>query len=253
MAADFPTSPDPKDIVNPAIAAIKSILADAAAEETVKRFVLTSSSVAAASPTMSKVFTFNSESWNDFAIKQAYEKPENHRSDQAYIIHAASKALTERAAWTFMKNTKPGFVLNTVLPNFAMGPILFDGMGGNTRDRFRGFFYNDESDVKFMQWLGSQYWINVLDIARIHVAALIEEDVKGERLYAFGNKYTYNGLVDAVVEYDPKRKAEDVPPKIEDPGPDLSSVDDARSVELLRRLGQEGWTGWAETLRASVE
>ena len=239
--------------MNPAVAAIENLLIDTAAAKSVKRFVLTSSSVAAASPTMNKVFTYNSDLWNDFAVAQAYEKPENHRPDQAYIVYAAAKTLAERAAWRFVRTHGPGFVLNTVLPNFAMGPVLFDGMRGNTRDYFRGFFHNNQSDVQIMQWLGSQYWVNVVDIARVHVAALIEEDVKGERLYAFAEKYSYNGLVDAVVAYDPKRKAEDVPPKMEDPGPDLSSVDDARSVELLRRFGQEGWTGWEETMRASVE
>ena len=250
LAGGTTGSTDPAVEVDPAVAAINSALVDAAAETSIKRFVYTSSSVAAAMPTMNKEFTYNADLWNESAVAQTYEKPENPRSDRFYVVYAAGKVLSEQAAWRFVREKQPGFVLNTVLPNFAMGPALTEDFSGSTRDFFRGFYNNDEATVKIMQSLGSQYWVNVLDIARIHVAALIYDDVKGERLYAFAEKYSYNGLVDAIAKADPTRA--DLPPKMADPGPDLSSVESARSLELLRRMGQHGWTGWEETMRASL-
>lgn len=43
---------------------------------------------------------------------------------QAGHVHAASKVLGEQAAWKFVQDEKPGFVLNTILPNMNYGPIL---------------------------------------------------------------------------------------------------------------------------------
>lgn len=37
---------------------------------------------------------------------------------KGYIVYAASKVEAERAAWKFVEAQKPGFVLNTIIPNF---------------------------------------------------------------------------------------------------------------------------------------
>jgi hypothetical protein len=106
-------------------------------------------------------------------------------------VYSASKTQGEQAAWKFMKDKTPNFVLNTVLPNYNMGKILspehqgYPSTAGWIRALWNGF--EGQEDLKFNP---PQYYINVKDNARIHVGALIFPDVQNERLYAFGYPFT---------------------------------------------------------------
>ncbi|KAE8136478.1 hypothetical protein BDV38DRAFT_249596 [Aspergillus pseudotamarii] len=101
-----------------------NVLASAAAEPSVRRAVNTSSSAAAASPQPNKVFTMDEETWNEAAVKAAWAPPPYEGSQRCLDIYSASKTQAEQAAWKFMEEKKPHFVLNTVLPNANMGTIL---------------------------------------------------------------------------------------------------------------------------------
>lgn len=91
------------------------------------------------------------------------------------------------------------------------------------------------------------HYVNVEDIARLHVAGLGLADVQNERLFGFAEPYTWNKLV---------QKAKELFPKIETHG-ELQILGEDRSVvepkgraeEILKKLGQPGWVGWDETLR----
>lgn len=99
-----------------------SILRSAATQSTVTRFVLTSSTIAGDYTRPNEVYSINEDSWNEVSVKQAYEKGEGF--EQGGHVYGASKVLGEKAAWKFVKDEKPGFVLNVVVPNFNLGPIL---------------------------------------------------------------------------------------------------------------------------------
>lgn len=43
--------------------------------------------------------------------------------ERAWAVYGASKAQSEQAAWEFMKEKKPHFILNTVLPNANFGNV----------------------------------------------------------------------------------------------------------------------------------
>ena len=59
------------------------------------------------------------DSWNDEAIKQAYNTntPEYLKG---FFGYAASKTEGEKAAWRWMEKNKPDFQFNTVLPDFTV-------------------------------------------------------------------------------------------------------------------------------------
>lgn len=63
------------------------------------------------------------DTWNDDIVALAWSgtAPE---SAQGYITYSASKTEGERAAWKWVEENKPGFVLNTVLPDSNVGKIL---------------------------------------------------------------------------------------------------------------------------------
>lgn len=62
------------------------------------------------------------DTWNDEAIKQAYN-PDAPDYMKGMFVYAASKTEGEKAAWKWMEKNKPGFQFNTVLPDFTVSFI----------------------------------------------------------------------------------------------------------------------------------
>ena len=91
------------------------------------------------------------------------------------------------------------------------------------------------------------YMVNVDDQARLHVAALLKEDVRGERLFAFAEPINYSTIVAALKKVNPGKTEYLAPPENE--GRDLSTVSTGRAVEMLRRAGRSGFIGLEESLR----
>lgn len=88
-----------------------------------KRFVLTSSSAAALIPKPNDPAKVTTETWNEETVRYAYRDPP-YEPERGYPVYAASKTLSEQEAWKFMREKKPGFVLNAVLPNINFGATL---------------------------------------------------------------------------------------------------------------------------------
>jgi nucleoside-diphosphate-sugar epimerase len=123
-ATNYSMDPDPHKVVPGALAGVYNALSAAAKEQSVKRFVLTSSSAAALIPRPGEVRTVTTETWNEDVIKDAYRDPP-YEPERAYPVYAASKALAEKEAWNFVEQGKASFVLNTgkVLPQLAFFPF----------------------------------------------------------------------------------------------------------------------------------
>ena len=111
-----------EEIVDPIVNGTLSILRSAATQPTITRFVLTSSSVAGDNTRPNEVYSVGENSWNEVSVEEAYKK--NEGPLQGLHVYSAAKVLSEKAAWKFMQDEKPGFVLNVILPNFTLGPIL---------------------------------------------------------------------------------------------------------------------------------
>ena len=101
-----------------------------------------------------------------------------------------------------------------------------------------------------MKFMPPQYYINVQDTARLHVAALIYPDVKEERLFAWAHPFNWNDFLAIFRTLYPERKFID---DIEGLGKDLSTVENGRAEEILKRIGKRGWVGMEETLRDAAE
>lgn len=122
-ATELGYNPDPNVMVPAAIAMTMAALRAAARVPSVKRFVLTSSLSAALLAEPDVRGTITADTWNDRSVEAAFQPPpyEAERFLQAY---GASKTLSEREAWKFVREEKPGFVLNSVLPTTNFGPSL---------------------------------------------------------------------------------------------------------------------------------
>lgn len=123
--------------------ATDNLLEAASRHRDIRRVVMTSSAVAVLFPEPNKEgivvregerlvprerkrsmswLTLYLDSWNDEAIKQAYN-PDAPEQMKGLFVYAASKTEGEKAAWRWMEKNKPGFQFNTVLPDFTVSFI----------------------------------------------------------------------------------------------------------------------------------
>ncbi|KAM6488153.1 hypothetical protein HDV62DRAFT_396791 [Trichoderma sp. SZMC 28011] len=250
VATDVSLASDPHRIIpavrNGTINALKA----ASSQESVKRFVLTSSSTAAIVPQANKKgVVVDENTWNDDVVALAWsgKAPD---SAKGYITYAASKTEGERAAWKWVEENKPGFVLNTVLPNCNFGRVLIpEHMHGSTMGFVRNFFKGDSSALGL---LPPQYFVDVRDTARLHVAALLDPNVKAERIFAFATEYNWTDVLTILRKLRPDQEFPDDP---ENEGRDYTEVVPiARAQRLLQEFfGQTGWTSLEDSLAAGIE
>ena len=95
-------------------------------------------------------FSIDENTWNESAVKAAWEPPPNPPGHN-YVVYASSKTEAERAAWEFMRENKPSFVLNTVLPSTTFGEILDPrNQGGSTAAMAVQLFRGNVSAIEWV-------------------------------------------------------------------------------------------------------
>jgi nucleoside-diphosphate-sugar epimerase len=122
---------DPNKVIPQTVAGVTNAIKASAKEPSVKRFVFTSSVATSAIPMPNKVFHVNEDTWNDMVGPMAWAPPP-YGPERAMITYGASKVEAERAVWKFVKDNKPGFVVNTVNPFTTLGEILNKNQHGST-------------------------------------------------------------------------------------------------------------------------
>ncbi|PQE31223.1 aldehyde reductase ii protein [Rutstroemia sp. NJR-2017a WRK4] len=248
VASNMSFSPDPNQVIPDVLAGVNEVLNSAAAEPSVKRFVFTSSSMAATHPKPNEEFFIDENMWNEEDVKAAHAPPP-YEPSRAWAVYGASKTEAEQALWKFVKEKNPGFVANAVLPDTNFGKLLYPGQPASTGDFSRQLFKGDNTMIK---QLPPQYFIDVQDTARLHVSALTNPDVKNERLFGFAEPFTANDLLRAFRKIRPDANIMD--DFHDDNVKDLSKVANERAEELLRSdFGRSGWTSLEESLKMNVE
>jgi nucleoside-diphosphate-sugar epimerase len=248
IANDVSLSDDPNKVITPTVNAIKGMLELANKEPSIKRFVLTSSSIASIpAPIPEEEFTIDANSWNLDVIDKSWNPPSGTAAP--FDVYAASKVLGEQALWEGTKNSNIHFVSNAVLPFFTIGSVIHDKLHGSTNTWLRSLYDNDAEATEIIKSLGPSYYVNVEDIARLHVGATIFEDVKNQRLFGFAGKFDFNTLLDALHKVDPARP---LPAKIELNRVNRSTVDNKSALDILKRFGQDDWVSFEKSVRDNV-
>ncbi|KAI0023480.1 aldehyde reductase [Xylariomycetidae sp. FL0641] len=248
-ATNYTMNPNPHEVVPGSIQGTLEILRAAAASPSVARFVLTSSSASALIPKPDDPVTVTAETWNHAIVDFAYRDPP-YEPARAYPVYAASKTLAEQEAWRFVRERKPAFVLNAVLPNINFGASLdpvhqgHPSTSGMLAELFRG-------NIEPLAGLPAQYFVDVQDDALLHVAAAIHPGVASERIFAFAAPENGNTLLAILRRLYPGRTF----PADFQAEQDLSDVvPRARAEALLRDMGKaDGWTSLEESVRRNTE
>lgn len=248
VASDTSFSEDPGQVIDGVVAGTLNFLRAAAKEPSVKRFVLTSSSAAALTAIPNKEVTVTTDTWNDEAVDHAWNKKGQAMGPNpyGYVVYAASKNEGERAFWKFIKEEKPSFVANTILPNFNLGRVV--GAAGATGSALIETFKNGTRDS-----FPPQYYIDVIDDARLHLtAAVLDGSLENERIFAFAGPFNWNDIFAAVKKARPdtKTKLEEVPGEAKD----LSKVPNELGAKLLKKwFGQDGYKSLEQSVKENLE
>ncbi|KAG8526532.1 uncharacterized protein KY384_008732 [Bacidia gigantensis] len=249
---DTSFSPDPDVTVPNTVAIATSLLTAALSIPAIKRVVFTSSSVAIAFPEPNKVFPVNASIFNDGIIAAAYAAPKPYDPNnfmQSFLAYAASKVSAEHAIEKFVAEQKPKYAINVICPNTVLGEVLApEHQDGSTSGLVTSLYTGKKGTWSF---LPPQYYVNVKDVARLHVAALIVPGVEGERLLGYAKPFSQTEILGYLRKLEPGKEFEKDP---EGEGRDVSEVDSKRSEVLVKVLKNgEGWTSLEETVGDNVK
>ncbi|KAL4860831.1 hypothetical protein BDV12DRAFT_204653 [Aspergillus spectabilis] len=247
VASILTGDPDPNNVVTPLINSSLDLLKSAAKQADFKRFVLTSSSHAAAFPSYEKKVVVDETTFNIDAVSHAWAPPP-YDVTRGGAVYAASKVQAEQRIREWVKEHRPDIEVNTVLPSANFGATLRKDHPGSVPWTWPfSLLEGKPEEVAVL----SQYYIDVQDDARLHLAALLLPDVKNDRILGYAGVYTVNSLLAILRRQFPEKKIiEDIPnEKV-----DLTQVQgSAKSEELLKTLGRLGWTTIEESIRLNLE
>ncbi|KAI8312030.1 Aldehyde reductase 2 [Colletotrichum sp. SAR11_59] len=249
VASDLSLSNDPQKVIPFVVKATENALSAAAKHDSIKRVVLTSSAFAASTPEANETgVVVDENTYNERAIKAAWD-PNTPAHRMPFMVYAASKAEGEKAAWKWLEEHKPGYVFNTILPNFTSGEIMHPQMSGSTMKMAADVLTGNHAALKaFMP----QPYVDVGDVARLHIVALLAESVKSKRIFAAARPVNVSDFIDVLRELRPDNEL--IPAKDANDGHDLTQVLPLAEAEKLLQtyFGQKGWTSLKESIEAGI-
>ncbi|TPX14549.1 uncharacterized protein E0L32_005241 [Thyridium curvatum] len=260
--------PDPSNVVPPAVAAATGILRAALAEPSVRRFVFTSSSSAAAMATAPG--HVGRDTWNDAATHLANTMPKEAPA-KGPIVYMASKVAAEKAVWEFADKERPQFAVNVVSPFTNFGRVLHKNQPGSTTGWVKKMYLGLEAPTKMLPSCEhlpacfnllseesakanvhlSAIFIHVDDVALLHAAALLDPNVNSARLQAWNSPFNWRDVA-AIIHrlYPDSRVITDVE---DSPRPTLTA-DTEEPLRLLKAWGgRDGFRSLEEAVKDTVD
>ncbi|MCO5565578.1 hypothetical protein L7F22_019252 [Adiantum nelumboides] len=235
-----------EEVIPPTIRGYSALLNAAHVQgDAIKRVVLTSSSIAVArgssEPDAVKQHV-TVDTWNDQDVELAKKSP------NPLFVYAASKVLSEKFAWDFVKEHKPSFVLNTVLPSLCAGEKVPGTNYQSTAAWLRSVVFDANQDIA--DTFQSSYLVDTGDVGLLHVLAATRQDIVNERILAFSEVFVWDQIIDLAQKYAPE-KFNSVK-KTERTGAKTNVVADlSRTQEILKEFG--GLKTLEETVRLNLQ
>ncbi|GFP54370.1 NAD-dependent epimerase/dehydratase terH [Trichoderma asperellum] len=252
IAMNMDMNPHNQSIIDETINCNLQLLDAAAKEPSVKSVVITSSLAACALPTTGVPYRIDSKTWNNAAIEQA-ATPWNLEGNPRWhgiILYGASKARGEQEAFAWVREHKPSFSFNTVVPNVNFGTAVSpENMSYRSSSAVIDAVVKGYPAAPTV--LPSQWYVDVEDTALLHLGALTLDDVQSERLLAFAGRYSWTQILEILHRRYPQKI---MLKSVDEPATDAGEIENGRSIEILKRMGKnEGFTSLEETLVKALD
>jgi nucleoside-diphosphate-sugar epimerase len=184
----------------PAQRGTREMLESAHREKGVKRIVVTSSFAAVMNPAALPAIgvTYSGDDWNPVTYEQAA------KSDSAPYVYCASKKLAEEEAWNFVKTHNPSFILTTICPPMITGPPL------QVIESISSLNASSEVvwglvDVAAIPPTGFPVFVDVRDVAELHVLAVTKDVAKNQRYLTVANHFDNSQIADILRRHFPEQ------------------------------------------------
>ncbi|KAI0391904.1 hypothetical protein F5Y17DRAFT_385619 [Xylariaceae sp. FL0594] len=217
-------------------------LLETAAKEgsAVRSFVFTSSAWAAFTPdpTREKETTRLDEwSYNEDAVRLLREEGVGVGGGGGLASYMALKTLLEQSVWDWVREHEPSYAFNTILPETVLGEMLSPKDQGITSTCGFVKWLRDGVNLDMVRGVRPQRFVDTKDLGWLYVAALVTPGVDRERIWAFGERFSFKRVGEILQDLEPQRKI----PVLPDDGWDRVEVPNQRAEALLRRVTGHGW------------
>ncbi|KAL7935932.1 NAD(P)-binding protein [Trichoderma chlorosporum] len=252
IAMDMDMNPQNHAIIEKTIKSNLQLLKAASKEPSVKSVVITSSLAACTLPTTGSPYKISPATWNTAAIEQTVN-PWNGEGNPRWhgiVLYGASKARGEQEAFAWVRENKPTFSFNTVVPNVNFGTAVSpENMSYRSTSAVIDAVIKGYPAAPSI--LPPQWYVDVEDTALLHLGALTLDDINGERLLAFAGQYSWTQILDILHRcYPGKIKLKSV----DEAAVDAGEVNNERSIEVLKKMGKkQGFTSLEDTLTKAVD
>ncbi|KAL9489819.1 hypothetical protein ACSS6W_002096 [Trichoderma asperelloides] len=252
IAMNMDMNPHNQSIIDETINSNLQLLDAAAKEPSVKSVVITSSLAACALPTIGVPYRIDSKTWNNAAIEQT-ATPWNLEGNPRWhgiILYGASKARGEQEAFAWVREHRPSFSFNTVVPNVNFGTAVSpENMSYRSSSAVIDAVVKGYPAAPTI--LPSQWYVDVEDTALLHLGALTLDDVQSERLLAFAGRYSWTQILEILHRRYPQKI---MLKSVDEPATDAGEIENGRSIEILKRMGKnEGFTSLEDTLVKALD
>ncbi|KAK5940530.1 hypothetical protein PMZ80_006946 [Knufia obscura] len=242
-----------KDVLIPAVRGTTSLLNSALTVHSLQSVVVTSSFAAVMDPMygLRPGHTYTPEDWNPISYETAADPnldlsawSEKYR---AFITYMASKKLAEKAAWDLYDDAKPIWRFCTINPAYIGGPnVLPLAKGADSLSFSQGLIWQVASSKPGDKWIEPDYpyWVDVRDVARAHIWALVTPASSRERFILGPHRTTYARMADVL------RSRMGVECSEEKQELDCFEVESKNCEEIL---GIKEWVGFEDMVCDTVE
>ena len=158
---------------------------------------------------------------------------------------SAMQVSSEKAAWQWIFDHNPSFTLTTILPAVNFGRSV----SGDWKATALWPKMAMEGDFAFIRYVPSQYFVDVVDTAKLYLGAVLHPELQRERIFGVSQLYTWNGVRRVLPS---KALGDDISEEnMAYPGIERGDFTEprARSEWLLKEMGQEdGYTSLKKSL-----
>lgn len=193
----YDTTDNEKELVLPAINGVRAILKAAAATPSVQRVVITSSFAAVVDlhRQAPPYFTYTGADWNPLTYEEAVDP-----SSSAVVAYRGAKKFSELEAWDFARASRPHFDLVALCPPMTFGPVRHPVGGVEHLNESNAGLWRIAAGASPLPVARVPFWVDVRDLARAHVEALLRPGAGGSRyIPASPERFSY-GLAAEIME-----------------------------------------------------
>ncbi len=140
-------------------------------------------------------FTYTAADWNPLSYAEAAAP-----TTSAVIAYRGSKKFAELAAWDFVRDHQPGFDIATLCPPMTFGPVVHPVESVHKLNESNAMLWKVAGGVSPLPVARVPFWVDVRDVAKAHVEALVRPEAGGKRfLPAAPERFSY-GIAARIVE-----------------------------------------------------